>query len=387
MKVNNPFSAYTRIFFRAAAKNNNRVCGDHLVVDRAMDATTIILCDGIGSGIKANLAAVMAANTILEMLRLGFTLHAAAAKMVRSMREARNKDIPFAAFTICKVLSNGQATVISYEMPGVIIMDGFSASVAPMRFIPMGGEVVAEAHFALYDDRAILLCSDGVSQAGMGKSFKMGWTIEGAAEFAAGLLGAGVRIEELPGRIVDQVEVYSGPGWGDDVTAVVVDIKAANVLNILTGPACDKRSDKNLIERFIAMTGDKAVCGSTTAEIAARVLGQKIEAVPIKDGYNQPPQYHITGINLVTEGAVTLNQVYNILGEDPNEFDAESCVSHLARLILDHDAVNFIVGLAANKAHKNIVFRQMGVLPRAVIVEKIAQKLQTMGKLVHVEYA
>ncbi|MDX9976249.1 MAG: hypothetical protein RBU21_24955, partial [FCB group bacterium] len=88
-----------------------------------------------------------------------------------------------------------------------------------------------------------------------------------------------------------------------------------------------------------------------------------------------------------TEGAVTLNQVFNILEEDDSRYEPKSGVSNLARLLKDADRVEFLVGRAPNLAGEDIAFRQQGILPRTTIVPLLAEKLQSAGKLVIVRYA
>jgi len=132
--------------------------------------------------------------------------------------------------------------------------------------------------------------------------------------------------------------------------------------------------------------GTKIVCGSTTAEIVARNLGVAIDIKDVSNAYHKPPSYDIKGIDYSTEGAITLNQVYNILGEAPEKLESDSSVSDLYRFFHTSDTINFLVGTAANPGHEHIVFRQMGVYPRDVIVRLLAEKLKAMGKLVNIIY-
>ncbi len=387
MKTNlrNP-RKYIGMSVAQASKAQAAVCGDYVLSERTEEATTVILCDGIGSGIKAHIAAVMAANRLMELLRLGFSQRQACAKVVMTMHAGRTQDIPFSAFCVCRILNNGHVTVISYEMPAPVIVEQMAASVAAQRFITLGNEVIAEMHFRLHTHSSLLLFSDGVSQAGMGTAFKMGWTAEGVAEFVRGAFARQAAVEELPKVILEKVRQYSGPTYGDDSTVVLLQCRKARTVHILTGPPADRQADRRIIERFVHLPGAKIICGSTTADIAAQCLGVPVNSKPVSDAYYKPPQYEIAGIDLVTEGALTLNQVYNILEEDPRSYEADSCVSNLCVLLRNADAVNLLVGTAANPNHQNIVFRQMGVLPRLAIVQKIAETLKKMGKLVTVEY-
>lgn len=388
MMMMNPCSPenYVGITTVQVNKANGAVCGDYVLSERTEEATTVILCDGIGSGIKAHIAAVMAANRLMELMRLGFSLRQACAKVVMTMHAARTQNIPFAAFCVCRVLNDGQATLISYEMPSPIIVEHMAASVASPRFITLENEVIAEMHFRLHTKNALFIFSDGISQAGMGREFKFGWTEEGVANFIRSAFAQQKSVNLVPSMILEKVYQYSGPTYGDDSTVVLLQCRKAKTLHILTGPPADPQNDQKIVDRFMQLPGSKIVCGSTTADITALCLDEIVTSKPMSNAFHKPPQYEISGIDLVTEGALTLNQVCNILEEDPNTYEADSCVSSLCLCLRDADAVNMLVGTAANPGHQNIVFRQMGILPRLVIVQKIAEKLRKMGKLVTMEY-
>ena len=247
--------------------------------------------------------------------------------------------------------------------------------------------MIAETNCTLEAGDGIILVSDGVSQAGLGHTYRMGWGMSLASDFVNGCLMDGIDLKHVPERILGRVKEISGATYGDDTTCLLLLCREARVLNILTGPPSNEAKDAEVVRRFMEMKGSKVVCGSTTTEICARHL--KTPAV-IKglhsDDYLKPPSYGIEGIDLATEGAITLNQVYNIIDEKADKLEAHSPVSDLYRLLHGSDTINFFVGTASNPAHRAISFKQMGVLPREAIVLLLAEKLTKMGKLVNLEY-
>jgi len=378
---------YIELVSAQAPKKIGGVCGDYIVIDRTPEATTVIVADGMGTGVKAHVAAVMNASRLMELIRLGFTLREACNRVVDTLHEARTSNIPFAAFTVCRVLNNGQATIISYEMPSPILMSKHFATYLPQqRFTPMGLEIIAEVNCTLEYGDGIILISDGVSQAGMGSQYRMGWGVQNASYYIDGLLAQGVSIVDIPNKILEKVKDISWSNYGDDTTCLLLLCRESNVLNILTGPPLKKTDDEKVVRRFMEMKGTKVVCGSTTVEMVSRVLKTPVKAKDISEGYHRPPSYELAGIDYATEGAITLNQVYNILDVDINKLGTGNSVSDLARLFHESDIINFIVGTATNRAHKSLVFRQMGIFPREVIVRLFSDKLQKMGKLVDIEY-
>jgi hypothetical protein len=379
---------YTEIVVAQSAKRAGRVCGDYVIIDRTPEATTTIVADGIGTGIKARVAAVMCASRLMELIRLGFSLREACNKLVDTMHAARTTDIPFSAFSVCRILNNGQATVISYEIPPpVLINNRLLAYLPKQHFVPVGLEMVGEVSCTLEFSDAIVLMSDGVTQAGLGYQYRMGWGSHDVSQFINGCLLRGNELKEIPGNILAKVKDISGATYGDDVTCVALSCRMAKILNVFTGPPGNKRNDARVVGEFMAAKGLKVVCGSTTAEVVARINGAKVSINEISDAYHRPPSYEISDIDYATEGAITLNQIYNILEEKADKLDKDSSVSELYRLFHACDTINFTVGTATNPGHEGIVFRQMGIFPRDVIVKLLVEKLKKLGKLVSLNYA
>lgn len=378
---------YLEVVEAQSAKRTGRVCGDYVITERTPEATLTVVADGIGTGIKARVAAVMCASRLMELTRVGFTLREACSKIVHTMHEARTKDIPFSAFSACRVLNNGQATIMSYEIPSPILINNRLAAYLPkQRFYPLGLEMIAEVNCMLDYGDGIVLVSDGVSQAGLGHQYRMGWSVQGACDFINGCLAQGYDLKIIPGKVLGKVKEISGATYGDDTTCVVVFCREAKTLNVLTGPPATKNNDKTVVMEFMSMKGTKVVCGSTTSEMTARILEVPVSMKEVPSAYHKPPSYEIEGVDYATEGAISLNQVYNILGESPDKLETDSSVSDLYRLFHSADTINFVVGTASNPGHENIVFRQMGIFPREMIVKLLAEKLTKMGKLVNLTY-
>lgn len=378
---------YMEVVEAQSAKRTGRVCGDYVVTERSAEATLTVVADGIGTGIKARVAAVMCASRLVELTRSGFTLREACSRIVHTMHEARTKDIPFSAFSACRVLNNGHATIMSYEIPSPILINNRLAAYLPkQRFYPLGLEMIAEVNCMLNYGDGVFLVSDGVSQAGLGHQYRMGWSVQGACDFINGCLAQGHELKIIPNKVLGKVKEISGATYGDDTTCVAIFCREGKTLNILTGPPVDKNNDNKVVTNFLSMKGTKVICGSTTSEMVAKILGVPIDMKTIPSAYHKPPSYEIKGIDYATEGAICLNQVHNILEENPDKLEADSSVSDLYRLFHSADTINFVVGTASNPGHENIVFRQMGVFPREVIVKLLADKLKKIGKLVNLTH-
>jgi hypothetical protein len=365
-----------------ANKMDNKICGDYYLCKRTSEHTIFILCDGIGSGIKANIAATMCASRLLWLLEAGISLFRASEMILSMMRKARTEeDIPYAAFTVAWVLNNGQYTVISYESPAPLLVNRTGSEVICQRHFCLAGEPVSESTGVLRAGESLVLMTDGITQAGMGEMSGLGWGSEGVNFYLNNALYRGKSLREAGHDIMAKACRLSGGEFADDATVAVLSCRQAKVLSC-DRSGCVSSEDENFVREFLGSEGYKVICGSTTSEIVSRIIGQPVEIMSLSSSFSQPPRYRIEGIDLVTEGAVTLNQVYNILDENPTDYDKDSCVSDLGWMMKDADIINFFTGLARNPGHNDIRFKQLGVMPRNTIVSLLIQKLRDMGKIV-----
>ncbi|MDR1891795.1 MAG: serine/threonine-protein phosphatase [Oscillospiraceae bacterium] len=367
-------------------KTDYLVCGDWTLCERTAGGTTFVLCDGIGSGVYANIAAIACAERLMELARTGMSLRAACETVAASMHRARKEDIPFSAFSAALILPDGQFAVYTYEAPEAILLQNGTASVLKPRFYTAGYEVIGEVTGTLYSGNTLLLSSDGVTQAGLGYGRGMGIGIEGVAGFINRSRATQEDIHELPRKIVDMCADLCAGRHEDDTTLALVHCREARELTVLTGPPAKPSEDKSCVRDFMSAAGLKVICGSTTTDIVARVLGEKVEMLKLNKGLGAPPEYAIEGIDLVTEGAIMLSQVYNILDEPQELFVENSAVERFCVMLREADVIRLMIGNAANDAHESLLFKQVGVRVRRTIVRLIADRLRQKGKLVLEKY-
>jgi hypothetical protein len=366
------------------------VCGDAIACERNPRGTTLICCDGIGHGIRANIAATMCIARLLALLGHNYSLREAVASVTRTMTHAKESDLPYAAFSVARILSDGEATILTYEAPGPVYVSRNLAMALPQRTLTMDRALVGESNCYIEPGEGLLLVSDGISQAGLGTTLRDGWGLEGLCRFASDQLAEGLDLRLLPEAVRTQAERISvdttGLTQGDDCTVMLAACRLGNTVNILTGPPDAKDRDAAVVREFMQREGSKVVCGGTTAQIVARHTGQRLEMRQEFVSTIAPPECFIQGINLTTEGAVTLNQVYNILDEDPGKYEADTAVTKLCDLLIAADRIRFLVGRSNKQTYEDICFRQRGLLPREKIVTLLADHLRKQAKLVTVDY-
>lgn len=367
-------------------KRNRIVCGDNFLCERTLESTEFVLCDGIGSGVYANIASITCASRLIELFKRGVSLRTACEMVADSMHRARSEDIPFSTFTVAKILNDGQFTIYTYEAPDPISIIDKTAKPLKPYFYTAGYEIVGEVSGILGIGDSLVLCSDGVTQAGLGKGHSLGIGIEGVSDYINHKLSQGEELHKLPEDIIKMSGKITDGIYADDTTVAVLQCREAGQLTVASGPPLNRGSDKAFAQRLLSVTGTRVVCGSTTAEILSRELNKKIKLAKENISFGSPPEYEMEGVDMVTEGAVMLNQAYNILGEEHERLMENTPAQRLCSLMQEADVVTFIIGNAVNDAHSDLIFKQLGIRPRKTAIKLISEELKKMGKLVVEEY-
>ncbi len=371
---------------RSLPKHPGAVCGDVVETRRLPDATWVVCADGIGSGIRANVAATLCAARLLALAEGGRPMRALFRGAAKSMARVRAPGQPYAAFTMARFLPDGNATILSYDAPPPLLLSPVDAQPLPQLRTEEDGAVLCEANCRLDPGAALVLVSDGVTEAGRGNRMPGGWGARGLCGFLTDAVVRGADPAAMPDMVNARADALCGDGPRDDSTTVLIRCRRGVVLNILTGPPVDSRNDRALVERFMAMEGLKVVSGGTTASVVERVTGAEIRLTPQSMGTLAPPAHRMDGVDLVTEGAVTMNHAHNILDAPPERYEPNSAATELVTLMRNADRINFIVGCAANQASNDIRFTQQHILPRTTVVPLLKERLEKDGRLVVVEY-
>ncbi|MCL2346740.1 MAG: serine/threonine-protein phosphatase [Planctomycetaceae bacterium] len=400
-------------------KKTGMPCGDVISCRRTGTGTSVICADGLGSGIRAHIGAQMCVARLFESISQGFSLRKAFSNVAGTMQQSREPDKPFAAFSVVRIRPDGNATVLSYDAPPPILVGRHGASILANRPFSLSGGLAFESHCQLDTGEGILLMSDGITQAGIGYGPNSEWGTDGVIRSVNECLARNLSIEMIPHQIHQESlqrwkgnfgneqptrrtarfsqygkalennntpMVSSRSDYGDDCSVTLAYCRNGQTLNILTGPPVDCETDHDVVKQFLEMPGIHVVCGGTTANIVAGYLNEPLQVEQEPTSTIAPPRYAISGIDLVTEGAITLNQVYNIMDEDIAKLSEDSGVTELRLLLGVADRINFIVGGAKNTANDDISFLQHGVLSRKILVPHLAERLERDKKLVTVKY-
>lgn len=257
----------------------------------------------------------------------------------------------------------------------------------------IGGKNIFKSQIKLQEGDVFVAMSDGCPHAGIGTAFNFGWKCDDIADFMSGLVPVGYTAKTLSTMLVDECDKLYGGHPGDDATACVVKIRKREPMNLLFGPPRNPDDCDRMMSLFFSKEGKHIICGGTTSSIAAKYLGKPLKASLNFEQSDVPPIAEIEGVDLVTEGVITINKVIeyakDALGK--NELYEEwgfkrDGASLICRMLFEEATdINFYVGRAVNPAHQNPDL-PINFNIKMNLVKELCACLKEMGKRVKVSY-
>jgi hypothetical protein len=372
---------------RQLLKHGEELCGDSIAVSRHADSVTLALSDGLGSGVKANILATLTTRIAMEMLENDLPLGEVVQTLTETLPVDRVRKLAYSTFAIAQFFRHGTARIVQFDAPGAIVLR--TRKVQPVSYDErvIENKRIQESVLELENGDWVIFVSDGVLNAGIGGVYPLGWGWDQAAHFMEEHAHQDLNADDFAQKIADAVqELYVGAP-GDDVSIVVIKVRHKLVATVFTGPPNDKRNDEEVVMHFLKRSGKLAVCGGTTAKIVARHLGQPLEVDLRTITDDVPPMAQIKGVDLASEGILTLTRASEMLKTGIQRKDVRfqtDGAASLIRLLLGVDHIHFIVGQAVNPAHQNPDLpHQLGI--RQKVVQEIGEELTERGKEVSYE--
>jgi hypothetical protein len=382
------------IGYKSINHEGEQLCGDHVdIVEQGENSTVIVLADGLGSGVKASILSTLTSKIISTMMAEGLPLEECVSTIAATLPICSQRGVAYSTFTILHLIRNETAELIQYDNPAVIFLRNFENVDYPMQELHIGGKRIYKSSIRLQEDDIFIAMSDGCPHAGIGIAYNFGWKREEIMDFMASIAPAGYTAKTLSTMLVDECDKQYGHHPGDDATACVVRIRRREPMNLLFGPPRNRDDCDRMMSLFFSKEGKHIVCGGTTSSIAARYLGKPLRASLNFERSDVPPIAEIEGVDLVTEGVITINKVLeyarDALGGNAlyEQWSLnKDGASRICRLLFEEATdINFFVGRAVNPAHQNpdlpITFNI-----KMNLVEQLSQCLRDMGKRVKVIY-
>lgn len=382
------------IGYKSVNHVGEQLCGDHVeIIDHDENSTVVVLADGLGSGVKASILSTLTSKIISTMIAEGLKIEDCVETIAATLPVCSVRGVAYSTFTIVHLIDSEIAEIIQYDNPQLILIRDGKNFDYPKTELNIDGKKIYKTEIDLQNKDIFVAMSDGCPHAGIGTSYNFGWTRDDIIDFLEPVSVAGYTAKTLSTIIVDECNRLYGGEPGDDATACVIRIREREPMNILFGPPSNRDDSNRMMSLFFSKKGKHIVCGGTTSNIAAKYLRKPLRASLSYEESDVPPMGEIDGVDLVTEGVITINKVLTYARDylKDNETYTQWCFKHdgasqIARLLFEEATdINFYVGRAVNPAHQNPEL-PINFNIKMNLVEELSQCLRQMGKRIKISY-
>ena len=382
------------IGYKSINHYGEQLCGDHVdVVPQGDDSTVIVLADGLGSGVKASILSTLTSKIISTMMAEGISLEECVSTIAATLPICSVRGVAYSTFTIIHLINNEVAELIQYDNPHVIMFRDNENFDYPKSEMNIDGKKVYKSEISLKEGDIFVAMSDGCPHAGIGIAYNFGWNRDDIIEFLAPLTVNDFTSKTLATILIDEVNRLYGEQPGDDATACVVKIRKRAPMNLLFGPPSNRDDANRMMSLFFSKEGKHIVCGGTTSSIAAKFLHKTVKTSLKFESADVPPIAEIDGVDLVTEGVITINKVLEYAKDYLKDNESythwgykRDGASLICRLLFEEATdINFFVGRAVNPAHQNPNL-PINFNIKMNLVEDLSKCLMQMGKKIKVSY-
>ena len=382
------------IGYRSINHVGEQLCGDHVdVVEQGENSMVIVLADGLGSGVKASILSTLTSKIISTMMAEGLGLEDCVSTIAATLPVCSVRGVAYSTFSILHLIDNETAEIIQYDNPMAILIRNEVNYDYPKTEMTICGKKIYKSVIKLQEGDIFILMSDGCPHAGIGTAYNFGWKREDIITYMEAQAPAGYTAKTLSTILVDECDRLYDHKPGDDTTACVVRIRKRVPMNLLFGPPSNRDDNDRMMSLFFSKEGKHIVCGGTTSTIAAKYLHKPLKTTLKFEASDVPPIAEIEGVDLVTEGVITVNKVLEYAQDylqDNESYEQwafkNDGASQISRLLFEEATdINFYVGRAINPAHQNpdlpITFSI-----KMNLVKDLSECLKKMGKRIKVSY-
>jgi hypothetical protein len=380
------------VHYQSLNKVGEELCGDQIRVLSSGNKTRVVLCDGLGCGVKANILASLSSEIIINMLREDIPLPEVIETVIATLPVDRRVNLAYATNTMIEIDHTTLAyRIYNFDNPPVLFFRGQKVEPLPFERVPLLDRSIEFCQGTLQRGDLLVAMSDGLLHAGLGGVFNYNWDLEHLSAYIEEMirfLPSDVRL------IVEKTVAHTNQLYNrrpsDDVSMVGLLVRAKQAVVLFTGPPLDLSEDGALARRVLNFQGTRIVCGGTTGRIIGARSGHEVSLDPETARLEVPPMGSLPGIDIMTEGIFTLTSVLEWIeathgnaGQLPTR-DGSGAVQ-VAGALLDADEVTLLVGLAVNPSYQNPDLPS-SISIRKNLMEKIADRLSALGKTVTIEF-
>jgi hypothetical protein len=372
-------------------KFGEELCGDNVASTVDGDYTTLVLADGLGSGVKANILSTLTSKILCTMAANGIDIDECVETLIQTLPVCHVRGVAYSTFSLIRANNEGRGFLYEFDNPQAIYYHKGKCTDFQREKLEICGKTVYKSELNLEENDVIMVMSDGTVHAGIGQILNFGWERKQIMEHLDRSLKPTMSARAMACVLTAACNDLYLDKPGDDTTVAAVKIRRRLNVSIMVGPPVDKEKDNFYVERFMEGADKTIVCGGTSSQIVARYLNKPLRTsfdFPDKD---VPPIGFIEGVDLTTEGVLTLRRLLDLSEKylslndlTPKTFTKQDGASLLANILFEEAThIKFFVGQSVNVAHQGL---PIDITMKMKLVEKLAENMRSMGKIVTLNY-
>lgn len=367
------------------------LCGDNVELTSDGEWTTLVLADGLGSGVKANILSTLTSKILCTMVAGGADIEDCVGTIIQTLPVCKERGVAYSTFSIIHVNNEGRGNLFEFDNPEAIWYHHGHTCDFPREEMNVYNKRVFVTELELDEGDMVFVMSDGTIHAGIGQMLNFGWQRKEIMEHLDHNIDAHMSARAAACLLASACNDLYLDKPGDDTTVAAIRMRPRTMVHIMVGPPVDKEKDEEYVHRFMMDTDKRIVCGGTTSQVVARCIGRQLKTSFDFPDKEVPPIGFIDGIDLVTEGVITLRRLLSLSEKyvsakdlTPKTYAKKDGGSLLANIIFEEAThVVFFVGQNVNAAHQGL---DIDITMKLKLVERLAANLSKMGKNVTVNY-
>lgn len=371
-------------------KKKEFLCGDFFRIAENETDRVMVLSDGLGSGVKANILSTLTATMLCNMIVNRIPIEEAVRAVAKTLPICSVRKLAYATFTVLDMKKN-QAVLYQFDSPDLILLRDGKQHKYPVDTIMVDDKIILRSSFELQEKDILILMSDGITNAGMGKTMNGGWGQKEVNQFCEKQFTSEDTPAEIAGRLAEAGFALDFEETDDDITAVVLRIRKKQIANLMIGPPRKAEDDDEYFHKFLESEGMHVICGGTTAKIAARFLGRELEVVQESSASDLPAQLRIRGMDLVTEGFLTLERLLEYCEEWQEDAlmyrklkRKQDTAAQLFKILFDEATeIHLFFGNARNEGNEK---GRLTLERKKDIVVQLRRYLEQAGKQIEIKF-
>ncbi len=367
------------------------LCGDNVEYHLDGEWTTLVLADGLGSGVKANILSTLTSKILCTMVSNDIPMEECVETIIDTLPVCKERGVAYSTFSVIHINQQGVGYLFEFDNPqSICYHDGHCVDL-PREELRYQNRCFYKSDLHLVNGDMLLIMSDGTIHAGIGQMLNFGWERPEIIDHLNSVVQPHMSARCVAAMLAAACNDLYLSKPGDDTTVAAIKLRNALHVNLMVGPPVDKEKDDFYVQRFLDTTGKKVVCGGTSSQIVARYLKKPLRTSYDFPDRDVPPIGFIEGIDLVTEGVITLRRLLELSEKyvsttdlTSKNFTKKDGASLLANVLFEEaSSIDFFVGQNVNKAHQGL---PIDITMKMKLVEHLADNLKKMGKVVEVSY-